>query len=472
MSEIQQTPCDIYLQGGGVAPQELAECIALRVREKKESYRRYNFERSQEDAFATFFDLAQEFTTIESLYQICVSVPKEFFNLDSRIYIIEPKLSQLELVCTSGRGLIPPAERGNHRAVVIENPVEAEESWFFPIRGNLALMDMLPFFGRSPVLGLFEVLSKDRVDERKQFFLEKFTNRIGYNLHQKLLVQQNIDHIKFINQLVSDIEHNVITPNLYYKLFLIRLRKMIENYKNIEDLTRQMVEHSSVCEAVAQTLQNASETLHETNSGLQAEYSALRKHYEHTSLFLETLFRKDHFQKGTYVLRKQSCNFRTEIIKPLIDRYVGQFERKGITVDDRIENVPDEQVTLFVDKGLISQVFDNFFSNALKYTEEAKDESGQAIKLFSLNRQIIHGAFGKDKPGVRFNFFTAGKPLTRKECSQVFEEGFRAVGSSAESGRGHGLHFVKNVVEIHGGMVGCEPQANGNLLYLILPFKK
>ena len=382
MSELQASSCAIGLQGGGASSQELADCIVLRVREKKESYRRYNFDRSQEEAFAAFFDLAQEFTTIDSLYQICATVPKVFFNLDSRIYIIEPKRSQLELVCTSRRGLVPPDERRNHEVEVVEKPVEAEESWFFPIRGNRALEDMLPFFGRSSVLGLFEVLPKDRVDERKQFFLEKFTNRIGYNLHQKLLVQQNIDHIKFINELVSDIEHNVITPNLYYKLFLIRLRKMIENYKNIENLTRKMVEHSSVCEAVAQTLQDAGETLHETNRGLQAEYSALRKHYEHTSLFLETLFRKDHFQQGTYVLRKQPCNFRTEIIKPLIDRYVGQFERKGITVDDRIENVPDEQVTLFVDKGLISQVFDNFFSNALKYTRGAKDESGRPDKAF------------------------------------------------------------------------------------------
>jgi len=472
MSEIQETSCDICLKGGGVSPQELEECIALRVREKKESYRRYNFERSQEEAFATFFDLAQEFTTIDSLYQICASVPKEFFDLDSRIYIIEPKQSQLELVCTSTLGLIPPDKRRNHRAVVVENPVEAEESWFFPIRGNRALVDTLPFFGLGSILGLFEVLPKDRVDERKQFFLEKFTNRIGYNLHQKLLVQQNIDHIKFINQLVSDIEHNVITPNLYYKLFLIRLRKMIENYKHIEDLTRKMVEDPSVCEAVAQTLQNAGETLQETNRGLQAEYSALRKHYEHTSLFLETLFRKDHFQKGTYVLRKQSCNFRTEIIKPLIDRYASKFETKGIRVDDRIENVPDEQVTLFVDKGLISQVFDNFFSNALKYTGQSRDDSGQTIRFFSLNRQIIQDAFGEDKPGVRLNFFTTGKPLSREECSRVFEEGYRAVGSSAESGRGHGLHFVKNVIEIHGGLVGCEPQTNGNLLYLILPFKK
>ncbi len=214
MNESKRTPCDDRRQGGSISPQELADCIVLRVREKKESYRRYNFERSQEEAFATFFDLAQEFTTIESLYQICVTVPKEFFDLDSRLYIIEPKRSQLELVCTSRRGLLPPDERSESRAVVVENTVETEESWFFPIRGNQALGEYVAvsrpkLYSRS----FLRFIRKTGVDERKQFFLEKFTNRIGYNLHQKLLVQQNIDHIKFINQLVSDIEHNVITPN-------------------------------------------------------------------------------------------------------------------------------------------------------------------------------------------------------------------------------------------------------------------
>ncbi len=471
MNGNEAASCTVFRSGGSVSSQEQAYCIEQRVRQKKESYRRYGFERSQEEAFATFFDLAQEFTSIDSLYQICVTVPKEFFGLDSRIYIIEPKHSVLELVCSSRRGIIAPAERRDHSAVVVESIMETEDSWVFPVRANHALLDSLPLLGHRAILGLFEVFPKNAVDDRKQFFLEKYTNRIGYNLHQKLLVQQNIDHIKFINQIVSDIEHNVITPNLYYKLFLIRLKKMIEDFKRVENMAAKMIENSSVCGAVAQSLQDAAEILHETNCGLQAEHSALTKHYEHTSLFLETLFRKDHFQKGTYVLRKQSCNFRTEIIKPLIDRYADQFKKKGIKVDDRIENVPDEQVTLFVDKGLISQVFDNFFSNALKYTGEAKGESGRPDKLFSLNRQIIQEAFGEDKPGVRFNFFTTGKPLTRAECDRVFEEGFRA-GSGSETGSGHGLHFVKNVVEIHGGMVGCIPQPNGNLIYLVLPFKK
>lgn len=468
---VEQASCMLFRQGGSVSSGEMTYCIDQRVREKKKSYERYGFERSQEEAFATFFDLAQEYTTIDSLYQICASVAKEFFDLESRIYIIEPKSLLLELVCTSWEGLVALGERRKHRAVVVQEPLESEESWFFPIRGNQALVDMLPFLGQQSILGVFEVFPKDRIDERKQFFMEKFTNRIGYNLHQKLLVQQNINHIKFINQLVSDIEHNVISPNLYYKLFLIRARKMIENYRAIEELAQKMAADSSGCAALAQPLGEAAKSLHEANSNLLNEIFALGNHYEHTSLFLETLMRKDHFEKGTYVLRKQSCNFRTEIIRPLIERYEAHFQRKGITVDDRIERVPDEQVTLFVDKGLISQVFDNFFSNALKYAGQT-DEGGRSTRVFSLNRQILERAFGQDKPGVRFDFFTTGRPLSREESDRVFDEGFRAEGSAAGEGKGHGLHFVKNVVEIHGGIVGCDPKAGGNLFYLVLPFKK
>lgn len=472
MNDNEISATDNLRPGTGPDSQEPAGGIYQRVREKKESYERYNFERSQEEAFATFFDLAQEFTTIESIYQICTAVPKEFFGLESRLYIVNPKRSRLEVVCTSRRGLIPDAERGRHNVSLIENPVQKGDSWFFPIRGNKALATSLPFLGQSLDMGVFEIFSWQQVTERTHFFLEKFTNRIGYNLHQKFLVQQNINHIKFINQLVSDIEHNVISPNLYYKLFLIRLGKMIGNYKEIEALIQRIAGESGLtCEDVTELLKTAAETLRSTDRDLEKERTALSKHYEHTSLFLETLFRKDHFQKGTYVLRKQECNFRTEIIEPLIDRYKEQFAKRKIAVDDLLEKVPDEQVTLFVDKGLISQVFDNFFSNALKYTQEVEDNFGHIIKLFSLDRRILKDYFGPDKPGVRFNFFTTGSPLTPEEAGRIFEEGFRA-GSGTESGTGHGLHFVRNVVEIHGGVVGCEPQTCGNIIYFILPFKE
>jgi hypothetical protein len=276
--------------------QDINMNICERVREKKESYRRYNFEQLEEEAFATFFDLAQEYTTLHSIYQICTAVPKEFFSLESRLYVISPKKSQLEKVCTSEEGLIPPEKRYEFSVTISDCAYETDDTWVFPIRGNKALTQWMPFLGRSSILGMFEIYPKQRVDARKQFFLEKFTNRIGYNLHQRMLSEQNIDHIKFINQLVSDIEHNVISPNMYYKLFIIRFKKNLAAYMKIQQQLHDILIFLQNQESpLAKQLTDVFETLRGNNEMLDEEGRALSKHYEHTSLFLETLLRRDHF---------------------------------------------------------------------------------------------------------------------------------------------------------------------------------
>ncbi len=452
--------------------QLLMSSIRERVREKKENYRRYNFERLQEEAFATFFDLAQEHTTIDYLYQICVAVPKEFFGLESRLYVIDPRTSRLEGVCSSEGGIIPAEERSRVDLPLKGTSYESEDAWILPIRGNQALTKWIPFLDQSQILGLFEMYPKEKVDEKEHFFLEKFTNRIGYNLHQKLLIQHNINHLKFINQLVSDIEHNVISPNIYYKLFLLRLKKHIAEYNRIQNQIRDFLLFlQNGNKVLSKELCEIYHALSQNSEQLEEESRAFAKHYEHTSLFLETLLRREHFIKGTYVLRKQACNFRTEIIEPLLERYLPLFEKRGIVVENSLDEVPDEQITLYVDKGLISQVFDNLFSNALKYAQTVEDQLGNQIKLVSYNRQMLRDVFGKAIGGVRFNFFTTGKPLSENEAQRVFEEGYRTSAAGSERGTGHGLNFVRNVVEIHGGTVGSEPQRYGNLFYFVLPLK-
>ncbi len=463
--------------GGEAASEPLTQDQLLsffeRVRGKKATYGRYNLDRIQEEAFATFFDLAQEYTSIDNLFQICVAVPREFFKIESRLYVLDPKKSVLQKVCTSESGLVPVVQRAPAALRMVDKPYETEDAWVFPIRGNEALTKQVPFLNHSRILGLFEVYPKEEADPKRRFFLEKFTNRIGYNLHQKMLIQQNINHIKFINQLVADIEHNVISPNLYYKLFLLRLKKHLEAFAEAQSKLQDVVLFlQDRDDALAGQLCGIFQAIDAARQELTEEWRGLSKHYEHTSLFLETLLRRDHFEKGTYVLRRQPCNFRTEIIEPLLERYVPQLEKKDITVDNRLENVPDEQVTLFVDKGLISQVFDNFFSNAVKYTRQVEDQLGNKIKLVSYNRQILKDFFGEGINGVRFNFFTTGPPLLGHEAGKIFDEGFRGTGSGPERGSGHGLHFVKNVVEIHGGRVGCEPQRYGNITYFVLPVKE
>ncbi len=450
--------------------QSKMERVRERVREKLESYTHYNFERLQEEAFASFFDLAQEYTTLDNLYLVCVLVPKEFFDLDARLYLLDQDGETLSLICSSTNGLEKNSASGNPEVVVKESPYFTDNAYVIPIRGNRAVGELLPFQYLKDIIGMFELFPAEKISDQQRFFLEKFTNRIGYNLHQKQLIHQNLHHIKFINQLVADIDHNVISPNLYYRLFLRKLKRRIKENFAIQDKIRELV---SFCPEIDdRTCQKLREIYHVLGNNIEAldeSRKEMERHYERTSLYLETLLRREHFRHGTYVLRKQRCNFRTEIIEPTLARYLPQFKQKNIKVDNRLEEVPDELLELVVDKGLLAQVYDNFFSNAVKYTEEIQDEYGYEVKFVSYGKRRLKDYFDQGVDGVKFTVFTTGKPIKPDEGDRLFDEGYRSPASELEVGTGHGLHFVKHIIEIHGGKVGVEPQKYGNTFYFILP---
>ena len=448
------------------------ERVRERVREKLESYKLYNFERLQEEAFASFFDLAQEYTTLENLYLVCTLVPKEFFDLNSRLYLLAEDGVSLSLICSSNNGLEKGSATGNPQVVVQESPYFTGASYVIPIRGNKAVGELLPFQYLKDILGMFEIYPAEEITEQQRFFLEKFTNRIGYNLHQKQLIHQNLHHIKFINQLVADIDHNVISPNLYYRLFLKKLKRQIKENVAIQEKVRELVSFCpEIDDRTCKKMREIYQALGESISALDESRKEMERHYERTSLYLETLLRREHFRHGTYVLRKQRCNFRTEIIEPTLARYLPQFKQREIKVDNRLEEVPDELLELVVDKGLLAQVYDNFFSNAVKYTEEIEDEYGYKVKFLSYGKKILKDYFGQGIDGVKFTVFTTGKSVDSDESDRVFDEGYRSAGWELEVGTGHGLHFVRHVIEIHGGEVGVEPQKYGNNFYFILPHR-
>src|SRR5208282_2444158 len=92
----------------------------------------------------------------------------------------------------------------------------------------------LPFYAKDRIIGLLELFPGDRISREDKFFFEKYANRLGYNLHVKIIAWQNIQHIRFINSLVADIEHNVIIPNISLALYLKHLREKIKTLKNLE----------------------------------------------------------------------------------------------------------------------------------------------------------------------------------------------------------------------------------------------
>jgi signal transduction histidine kinase len=437
-------------------PMDLAE-VAGRVKEKRRIFEEYNFGPLKDDALKTFYDLAQEYETIENFYRVAVSVIKEFFDLDARLYLVCPEGS-LELMCDSLRGLYPDKTQPPAHIHLANQTYSADGSLVMPIRGNLLLVKQLPFYAKEQLIGMLELYPEDRVLEPDRFFFEKFANRLGYNVHVKIIARQNIQHIRFINSLVADIEHNVIIPNITLSLYLRHLRTKIKNLQELE----------CVCEIQHQQCpghSDARQVFRDLIDDLQSDYEHLEQHYKGVSLFIESLFRLSHFQKGQFVLRRRTTRVTKEIIEPQLNLHIDKLRERNIEIDTGAGIMPDEDLPLSVDKGLMAQVYANLFSNAVKYTRR----NYEGRKYIAYGRDLLQDYFGPGKDGIKFNVFSTGPHLPPEDVPHIFDEGYRGTNIDGEVGTGRGLFFVRNVVETHGGEVGYEATPGGNNFYFVLP---
>ena len=437
-------------------PMDLVE-VAVRVKEKRRIFEEYNFGPLKDDALKTFYDLAQEYETIENFYRVAVSVIKEFFDLDACLYLVCSE-GRLELTCDSLRGLYPNRTAPPGHIRLASKAYTKAGSLIIPIRGNLLLVNQLPFYAKEQVIGMLELLPGKRISKADRFFFEKYANRLGYNVHVKIIARQNIQHIRFINSLVADIEHNVIIPNISLSLYLRHLKHKIKNLKELE----------CVCEVrseACKSLPDAKQAFYSLIEDLESDYQNLEQHYKGVSLFIESLFRLSHFQKGQFVLRRRTTRVTKEIIEPQLNLHLEKLKERHIEIDTGAGVMPDEDLALSVDKGLMSQVYANLFSNAVKYTRR----NYEGRKYLAYGRDHLKDYFGPGKEGIKFNVFSTGPHISPEDVPHIFDEGYRGTNTDGEVGTGRGLFFVRTVVETHGGEVGYEATPGGNNFYFVLP---
>ncbi len=431
--------------------------IIAKIRAKGEEYTRCQFSPAQDAILKTFFDLVHEHDSLEEFHKICVLTPGQSMVVECRLYLTDQH-SVLQMVQASDLEHTFP--RPAPADIVVSHDVcTRANSVCFPVYfGGVNSTD-------KSSAGVLQVLCGQSLSEQEQFFLEFYARRIGTCLNNKISACQNIQHIKFVNGLVADMEHNVIIPNMYFKHLFNKLRKKIAG---IDDLEREIlalqqsmgVADSEPCKLIVAKVAD----LQKTFSGYHKE---MEKHHKSCSLFLESLFRKDHFERGKLILHPKRCLVEKEIIDPQLEHFAQRFSHRNIVVR-RPSDMRDEEIPLSVDIGLLAQVYANLFSNALKYAAPAEGH-GENVKIVAYGREYSKDCFGPGLNGVKFNVFSTGPHLSDEEAGQLFDEGFRGENAGHKSGKGHGLAFIRQVVEIHGGRVSYEKVSGGNNFCFYLP---
>ncbi len=444
--------------------------LETRVHEKIDDYEDYRFTLLESRALNIFFDLAQEYGNVFDLYALCVLVPKIFFQKQATLFLLD-KDGHLEWRCSSS---VPWDEEPEsvRQPPLVHEPTVRDGRYYIPIKGNRDLLEQLDFSPKRAVIGLLDVTPAENLSPHERLFFEKYANRIGFQLHNRLISTKNREHLQFIRSLVDDIGHNVIVPNMYFKLFYRRLESKI---RVLREISNQFAEFTGSCtiddSQQAEDCKHLQKEMDYTYESLMEQFREIYRHYEQTSLFLETLLRRGHFEQGHYVLEKQPVNLARQVVSPQVERYRGRLAERGIQVvePDAGRFAPELQAE--VDVGLISQVFSNLFSNAVKYTREVEDSTGRR-KYVTYGCSLEPDRYGRGQDGVRCFVCSTGPNLTPQEAGRLYTEGFRGSNVSGEYGTGHGLHFVREVVTLHGGDVGYEPVENGNVFFFVLPVRK
>ena len=424
------------------------ETVRSRIHYKMRDYATYRFTAQESCAINIFFDLAQEFEDAEQLHILAVLILRLFFQYDAELYLKDD----------SGRPvLVTP---------VLEHPGAEplqeirSEIWndgrhcYVPVYGKNAfvVVSSEAFSTDEAPMGVLALHVSRILESHELLFLEKYANRVGFCLDNKMLALRNERHVLFLRKLAHDIGHNIITPNLRLKLMLGRLEGQIGTLS------------AALADGSHDPVLRENLSRHQQKMAEQAR--DIMGTFQNSALFMESLLRQSHFDLGHYVLRPARLDICKLVVLPQFERYRPLFEERDLPVAEQQPELPAFPCMVEADYGLVSQVLANLLSNAVKYSTPTGAGKQSLVRCMV---ELLPDAFGRGFPGVKVSVFSSGAHISPDEAGRLFDDNFRASNAAGQYGTGHGLFFVREIIAEHKGRSGYEACEGGNCFYFILP---
>lgn len=131
----------------------------------------------------------------------------------------------------------------------------------------------------------------------------------------------------------------------------------------------------------------------------------------------------------------------SSLIEKSINSVSGEAIRKGVEIYSTIAKGKN----IFVDPGLLTQVFNNLLSNAIKFSNNG-------------DRITISSKPAADSHLVEFSIRDTGSGIKEENLNKLFnvDTKFTTEGTAGERGSGLGLSLVKEIIEKHGGIIEAE----------------
>lgn len=177
--------------------------------------------------------------------------------------------------------------------------------------------------------------------------------------------------------------------------------------------------------------------------------AAIEEETDNLNQLIGNLLNMSRIEAGALQLERQ-WNDLAEILRPALRR------ARLVSPSHRFElDLPDDLPLVFVDAVLMEQVFNNLFSNSLKYSPPgtiirvtARLEDAQTMKVQVLNQ---------------------GPAVAETELEHIFEKFRRVTAADRITGTGLGLSICKGLVEAHQGRIWADNLPEGFAIQFTLP---
>ena len=158
---------------------------------------------------------------------------------------------------------------------------------------------------------------------------------------------------------------------------------------------------------------------------------------------IEDLFEYTKLNNQGIVLEKNKVNI-VEFLSQIIEEYIPVFEENQIEV---VKKFVDEKSVVEIDAGKMVRVFENLFSNAIKYSFKPGE--------------VVVSTY-EDNGYVNIVIKNKGESIPKEKVERLFDRFYRVdeARNSNTKGSGLGLAISKNIVELHKGKIWAECVGN------------
>lgn len=156
----------------------------------------------------------------------------------------------------------------------------------------------------------------------------------------------------------------------------------------------------------------------------------------------------------------------SDLIEELSQTHKKAIEAKGLKFSLATNSDPD--LSLMMDPVRVTQILNNFLSNATKFTDQGEI-------AMSADVDETYGAGGKGKVFISFSIRDDGTGLTPSERRNLFQPFYQAGGTRGRSseGTGLGLSICKKLAGLMGGKVWCASKKGyGSTFYFEAAFDR